>query len=210
MKRILGILIASCAAAFTCSPAGATTFSIQPSAVSASPGSSGNAFDVVLTNNGPGSITVGIFAFEVSVTDADVNLTGADFSTGATAYIFAGHSFDQDNSLPLNLPSSGQTLDASDSYDISGSGVTLTSGESLALGEVLYSVSPTAVAGPVTVSFTGTPSVSDGNNLSDPSFNAINVDTFTSGTITITTPEPSSIFLTLAGMAALAALRRRS
>lgn len=208
MKRILGILIASCAAAFTCSPARATTFSIQPSAVLAPPGSSG-AFDVLLTNNGPGSITVGIFAFEVSVADTDLNLTGADFSTGASPYIFAGHSFDQDNSLLLNF-SSGQTLDASDSYDISGSGVTLTAGESLALGEVLYSISPTAAPGPVTVSFTGTPSVADANNLSTPSFNAINVNTFSGGTITIgSVPEPSSIFLTLAGIAALAATRRR-
>lgn len=207
MKRILGILTASCFA-LTFPFAHATTFSIQPSAVTAPLGSSG-AFDVLLTNNGPGSITVGIFAFEVSAADTDVNLTGADFSTGAFTYVFAGHSFDQDNSLTLNL-TSGQTLDASDSYDISGSGVTLGSGQSLALGEVFYTVSPTAAIGPVMVSFTGTPSVSDGNNLSDPSFNAIAVDTFASGTITITsTPEPSSIFLTLAGIAALAATRRR-
>jgi hypothetical protein len=105
---------------------------------------------------------------------------------------------------------SGQTLDASDSYDVVGSGVTLTSGESLALGDVLFNVSPTAATGPFTVSFTGTPAVADANNLSDPSFNPINVDTFTSGTIDISSvPEPSSLFLMLGGAAALALAARR-
>jgi hypothetical protein len=208
MNRTLGILIASCAAVLICSPARASTsFSISPSTFDALPGDVGDAFDVVFTNLGPGSITVAGFAFEVSVTDTDITLTGADFSTSAYPYIFAGDSVDEDLSVPLNLPTSGQTLDANDTYDLSG-GITLTSDESLALGEVLFSVSPTAATGPFTVSFTGIPAPSDANNLSDPSGNAINVDSFIDGTIDITgstesVPEPSSFFLVLAGIAAV-------
>jgi len=74
---------------------------------------------------------------------------------------------------------------------------------------VLFNVSPTATTGPFTISFTGSPTVADGNNLSDPSGNNIPVDTLTSGTINITsTPEPSSLLMLLAGTAALAALAR--
>ncbi len=193
MKRAWGIFFANCAAVLVCSPARATTmFSIQPATVFAVPGAVGDAFDVVLTNNGPSDISVAGFNFEVSVTDPDITLTGADFSTGSFAYIFAGHSVDQDLSIPLNF-TSGQTLDANDIYDVPASGVTLTSGESLALGDVLFSVSPAAATGPFTVSFTGTPAVSDANNLSDPSGDPINVDSFTGGTIHISNvPEPCS------------------
>jgi len=57
------------------------------------------------------------------------------------------------------------------------------------------------------VSFTGGAA---GNNLSDPAGNNIAIDTFTSGTITVTsTPEPSSFLLMLAGTAALGAWNRR-
>jgi PEP-CTERM motif-containing protein len=161
----------------------------------------------VLTNNGPSSISVAGFFFEVSVTDPDITLTGADFSTGAFTYIFAGDSFDQSNSLPLNF-TSGQTLDGSDSTN-DGAGITLTSGESLALGRVLFNISPTAATGPFTVSFTGG---TDSNNLSNPAGGPVSVDNFTSGTITITSstvPEPASLFLVLGGMAALVVRRRR-
>jgi hypothetical protein len=208
MKCALRILIASCAAVLACSPARATTtFSIEPSTVNANPGDVGDTFDVVLTNNGPDPITVAAFDFEVSVTDSDITLTGADFTPVADPYIFAGDSVDEDLSLPLNL-NSGLTLDANDSYDLSG-GVTLASGESLSLGEVLFSVSPSAAGGPFTVSFTGTPAVADGNNLSDASGAAINVDNFTGGTIDISSvPEPSSLLLMLGGMAALVGWRR--
>jgi PEP-CTERM motif len=213
MKRTLGIFTAVCAAILFGSVARAsTTYSIQPPTVAASPGDVGDAFDVVLTNNGPSSILVQSFAFEVSVTDADVTLTGADFSTGAFTYIFAGNSFDQNNFLPLNT-TSGQTLDGSDGTS-DGAGITLTSGQSLALGRVLFDISPTAATGPFTVSFTGTPAVGDSNNLTGPgpSFTPINVDSFSSGTITITSssvPEPSSLWLVLGGMVAVAVRRTR-
>jgi hypothetical protein len=208
MNRALGILVASCAVMLVCSPARATTiFSIQPTTFAA-PGSTGNAFDVVLTNSGPGSIEVGGFSFEVSVTNPAISLTGADFTPIVAPYIFAGNSFDEDLPIALNS-TSGATLDASDTYETALSGVTLISGESLSLGEVLYNVAANASAGSFAVSFTGTPSVADANNLADNNGNAIDVGTFTSGTINIV-PEPSSLLLLLAGTAALAGLRRRA
>src|ERR1700722_849633 len=88
MKHTLGILIASAAVLFCSHAQASAVVSIQPATVSAAPGSVGDAFDVVLMNSGPGSISVAGFAFEVSVTDNDITLTGADFSTGAFSYIF--------------------------------------------------------------------------------------------------------------------------
>jgi hypothetical protein len=88
-----------------------------------------------------------------------------------------------------------------------GSGVTLTAGESLALGELFFNSSPTAAFGGVTVSFTGGAAA---NNLSDPAGNNVPITTLTSGTITITSaPEPSSFLLMLAGTAAIGAWNRR-
>jgi hypothetical protein len=211
MKRTLGVFIASCVVALICSPVRAgAILSVVPATIPANPGDGADGFDVVLTNTGS-SITVASFNFEVSVTTPNITLTGASFSTVADPYIFAGHSFDQDILTPLNF-TSGQTLDANDTYDVPGSGVTLTNGESLSLGYVMFSVANSATAGPFAVSFTGTPNVTDANNLSDPSGNPVPISTFSGGTIDIsgaTTPEPSSFLLTLAGAGALAGWTRR-
>ena len=197
-----------CTAYLACSPARAgTVFSIQPSTMAAAPGDVGDSFDVVLTNNGPGRITVGGFSFEVSVTDPNITFTGADFSTAALPYIFAGDSFDEDNSLPLNYDF-GQTLDATDTYDVILSGVTLTSGESLALGEVQFDVAYGAATGPVTLSFTGG---AGANSLSDALGNFISVDSLNNGEVTLeaqsSTSEPASWLLLGGGLAALGLLR---
>jgi len=196
MKRAIGLFVTICAVGLICSPARADViFSIAPATISANPGDVGDQFDVVLKNTGPGSISVAGFNFEVSVTNPDITLTGADFSTVAFPYIFAGNSFDQNNLLTLNY-TSGQTLDASDTSN-DGTGVTLAPGDSLALGDVLFSIANPAAAGPFTVSFSGGLGPSGANNLSDPSSgNAINVDDSFSGTISIsgtsTVPEPST------------------
>jgi hypothetical protein len=214
MKHALGIFMTIWAAGLFCTPARASTlFSIDLVTLSANPGDVGDAFDVVLTNAGPSSITVASFDFEVSVTDPDITLTGADFSTVADPYIFAGDSVDEDLSLPLNF-TSGSTLDANDTYDIANAGVTLASGESLALGEVLFDVADPATPGPFTISFTGGLGEFGNNNLSDAYSNAINVDYATSGAITVnplvTTPEPSAA-LPLAGVLLIGAffIKRR-
>ena len=214
MRRRLGVLFAGCAAALICTPAHASatfaTFSIQPVTQNAAQGGTG-AFDVVVTDNGPGSLSIAGFAFEISA-GAGVTFTSADFNTGVTyPYIFLGDSFDQNDTPPDPLFSQLAPLKAGDgTFD--GAGITLISGQSFGLGDVLFSVSPTAALGPVTISFIGTPAVADGNNLSDAGGNSIPVSTFSSGTINITAasvPEPSSILLTLAGAGALAGWARR-
>jgi hypothetical protein len=213
MRHALGILITTFAVSLLCAPARADLIlSIAPFSISATPGDVGDQFDVVLTNSGPSSISVGQFNFEVSVANANITLTGADFSTVAFTYIFAGHSVDQDIPLTLNF-TSGQTLDANDIYDTALSGVTFAPGESLSLGRVEFDVSPAAPPAPIAVSFTGTPSVADSNNLSD-GVNLIPITTFSDGVINVSggsgsVPEPSSFLLMLTGSAAIAGLLRR-
>jgi hypothetical protein len=204
MKPILGIL---CAAGLLCPSAHATTLIfLDPATVLANQGAIGDTVDVVLTNSGPGSISIQSFSFQVSVTDPDITFTGAGFSTAASPYIFAGDSFDVINGFTLNTDASGQTMNGSDGTN-DGAGVTLTAGESLALGELFFNASPTAAFGGITVSFTGGAAA---NNLSDPAGDNVAIGTFTSGTINVTsTPEPSSFLLILAGTAALGAWNRR-
>lgn len=209
MRQILRTLITAYAGVLACSSARADMiFSIQPSTVTAAPGDIGDVLDVVLKNTGLSSISVQSFAFEVSVSDPDITFTGANFST-ALPYIFAGNSFDVNNSLPLDADGPGQVVDGSDlTNDFTG--VTLASGQSLALGHLLFNVSPSAVTGLVPVSFTG-PTVS--NSLSDPSGGNIPLGTPSGGNINVsnvsTTPEPSSIFLMVVGMAGMGAWSRR-
>lgn len=208
MKLTLTILAASLVASVVCAPARADAiFSILPTPVIAPAGEIGGTFDVVVTNNGGSGLTIGGFAFEVSVTDPDITLTGADFSPVVYPYIFAGNSFDENNSLTLNY-TSGATLDASDTYATAGSGTSLGAGQSLSLGEVTFNVASPATPGSYVVSFTGTPTIADANNLSDNSGNPITVDSFSGGTITIA-PEPSSLLLALTAIGAFAAARRK-
>jgi hypothetical protein len=199
-----------CAAALLCSAAhGTTILSIQPAVVPAIAGDTGDSFDVVLTNSGPSSISVAAFSFEVSVTDPDITLTSADFST-ALPYIFAGDSFDATNGFPLNT-TSGQTLDASDLTN-DGAGITVAAGQSFGLGHVLFDVAPNANPGAFPLTFTGG---AGANNLSDPNGNNIPIDAFTSAVIVITSPvaavpEPSYFLPLLAGLAVLAYMRKRA
>ena len=75
--------------------------------VYAAPGSSGNTIEVDVQNTGGSSIVVGGFNFQIYANSA-IDFTGAGFSTSA-AYVFAGDSFDQAYSVPLNT-SSGSSL----------------------------------------------------------------------------------------------------
>ena len=182
------------AAVIAVSARGSVMYSIDPSTSNVLPGSM-DAFDVVLTNMGS-AITVGTFTFEVTVAGTAVSFTGADFTPTSFPYIFAGTSVDEDFSIPLYssiVPS--QILDASDSSD--SAGVTLASGESLSLGQVLFSVSKTATVGS---SFAVTFTSSQGtNSLSSPTGGNIPINTLNSGMINIT-PEPSSAVLLIAGL----------
>jgi hypothetical protein len=208
-RYTLGILGAACALGLSCSSARADiVFSIEPSAVSANLGDTADSFDVVLSNTGSSAISVSAFAFEVAVNAGvagytDITLTGADFNTGATPYIFPlTNSFDSQNSFTLNIDS-GQYLDASDGTN-DATGVTVGAGDSVALGDVLFSVSPTAAPGPIPVTFSAFVDgvLADENNMAGPcspcsgGYQTINVDDFEGGTIDIqsptTVPEPSA------------------
>jgi hypothetical protein len=199
MKRIHAGFLAICAVGLICSIAGAsTTYSIDPATISASPGDTGDSFDVFFTNNGPDTLSVAAFSFEVSVADTDITLTGADYSTVVSPYIFAGNSFFQDLPSPLNFVNidgySPQILDAADLTN-DGTGVSIGAGQSADLGTVFFDVADPAQAGPFTVSFTGEVSdVANANNLSTPDAVGISVDSFSSATINVASvPEPSSI-----------------
>jgi hypothetical protein len=211
MQRAFGIIIAICAVTSIGRVAHAsTTYSIDPASISAQSGDVGDAFDVIFTNNGPNTVSVAAFSFEVSVADPDITLTGASFSTTASPYIFAGDSFDQDNSETLNFTNlvgySPQILDGSDVTN-DATGISVGPGDSADLGEVQFDVASPAQTGSFAVTFTGEVSnVANANNLATPEGDGISVDSFSGGTITVgSVPEPSSLLLGSLGMAALIA-----
>jgi PEP-CTERM motif len=180
--------------------AAGVTISLTPAIVSA--GSSANSFDVDLTNFGPSSITVGGFAFGLSIANANISFTDVTISTAAL-YVFSGNSlFGPD----LSGPSSGQTIFASDSVVVPFSGVTVNSGSTFGLGHVLFDVSAKATSGVFAVNLAAFPLT----NLSDAAGNNLNVDTLSPGQITIqAVPEPSSMLMLLFAMSAVAATAKR-
>ena len=196
---------------FCLAPAQADDFQITllPTTTNINAGSSGS-FEVLLTDEiGGAGVTIGGFNFALQSTSTDVTFTDANDSTTATNYIFAPYIF-TGNSLADALfggDLTGQTspeLTATDIALTAGSGTPMTAGETLALGEVLFDVSPTAPTGPVDISFDESPA---GTSLSDSSGNNIPIASFTKSTINITggttsMPEPS-FFLILVGVTLL-------
>jgi hypothetical protein len=154
--------------------------------VSAKAGTSGNTFEVDVTNTGA-AVDIAAFSFEISVpASSGITFTGADINTSVNPYIFAGNSFFG----PNIATATGTTLDASD-IAVSGS-TSLGTNSTLALGRVSFDVAGSAPNGPVTVSFTDFPATS----LTGPNVNNIPIDTLNNGTITIlkgAIPEPSSL-----------------
>jgi hypothetical protein len=214
MKRVVVAFITLCAAGLIRPANASTTYSIDPATISAQPGDVGDSFDVLFTNNGPGALSVAAFSFEVSVADPDITLTGADFSTNVSPYVFAGDSFCEINSFPLNFVNidgySPQILDASDVTN-DATGVNVASGASVDLGRVLFDVANPAQAGQFAVSFTGEVSnVANANNLSTPDGVGISVDSFSGATISVSAvPEPSSPLLALLAVQLVGPFTRR-
>jgi hypothetical protein len=196
MKRWNLYVTAAAWAAMAMPASGEIIFGID--SVFASPGSAGT-LEVDVQNASAAGIVIGGFNFEIGA-DSDIDFTGAGFSTSAP-YIFAGDSFDQVNSLPLNI-STGASLSA---FDISnsGDGDILGAGQTAGLALVTFNVSPTAALGPVTVSFVTDPS---NTSLSDPNGDEIPIDSFVNGTIDVI-PEPSGAAMLLAALMGLAVRR---
>src|SRR5438552_826527 len=64
---------------------------ISAQSTTAAAGSTGNSFDVFLTNTGPSSVTLGGFSFELQV-GPNITITSVNISTSVAPYIFGGHS----------------------------------------------------------------------------------------------------------------------
>jgi hypothetical protein len=170
----------------------ALTYSMQ--SITALSPSSGNAFEVDLTNTGPDQV-IAAFSFGLSMTDTNFTFTSATTGSLVNTYIFAGgNSFD--DLLNSGVVSSTATVDSligSDLWFGNGPGFTLGSGVTVALGEVFIDVASGAAPGPYIVSFVpGDDSLADGNG--DP----LSLDDTATGTITIpgtAIPEPSTVAL---------------
>ena len=167
--------------------------------------STAGAFDVFLTNTGPSAVKIDAFAFEISVNNAQINMTQANISTTVVPYIFDSQSLFG----PIISTSTGQTLDASDAYAISGSDVSIPAIGMVGLGHVLFSITGTLTS-PATVTINSNPLIT---NLADKG-NPVTIDSFVAGTIippTTGVPELSTTVLVslMAGASGVVCLGRR-
>jgi hypothetical protein len=211
LRRGLPVFVAATALLIACRPASAGLV-ISATSVPAAQPSTGNTFDVTLTNTaGSAPVSVGTFVFEVTLANAQVNMTNA---TGLTdsSYIFFGNSLDEHSGAPLLLSTTGQDLTAVDTAQAGGT--TVNPGASFLLGHVSFNVGSPTAAGPVTVHIST--EAQGGSSLSD--VNGGNLDfTTQDGTITVgravnVVPEPASLVLCAVGGGSLllAGWRRRS
>ena len=204
---LLTMLVAGVAAAFLWPASANASLIVAVQSTTAAPGSSGNAFDVQLTNTGPSAITVGGFSFGILTGNPSISFRDANTSTSAP-YIFDGMSlFGPD----LTGPTSGPSLSTSDVFLVPLSGSTVGSGTTVGLGHILFDVSPGAAPGGFPVTLMGFPTTS----LADPAATNLAIQTLSGGQITITgtaaTPEPGTFATLFGGLAFLTscALRRR-
>lgn len=166
--------------------------------VTAAAGSSGNAFDIMLTNTGA-PVTISGFTFGISASSGVITLTSATTGT-VSPYIFSGHS-----ALgPVIDDGPGQSMTGGDVYAPSGSGTSIGTNTTLGLAHVFFSVAAGA-SGTVDVTFTPLRS----NTLAGPSPSSPNlpITSLTGGRITITpaaVPEPSVAALAALGLLGVA------
>jgi hypothetical protein len=136
-----GLLAAACI--FASAPAYASlSFSIQ--SVAASPGDTGDTFDVLLTDTDASPVSIAGFNFTLQVSDpTDITFTGVFTTTTTATYIFDGNSLSGPEIDDQLTP----TIIAS---DVAATGsTTLNSGDVVGLGQVVFNVSPTAHTGPI-------------------------------------------------------------
>lgn len=197
------LIPAALAVALLCPALAEASIIISIQNVNANSPSSGNAFDVLLTNTGAGSVALGAFSFELTTADADITFFSATTATTLAPYVFGSNSL---FGPIISTSAPGQTMDASDIFSTPNSGTTLSAGASVGLGHVFFDVAAGGAAGAKAVNITAFPFTS----LSDPSGANIPVDTASAGTITIlsaATPEPSTLALMLVALSMLGAAR---
>jgi hypothetical protein len=163
--------------------------------VTTSPGSTGDSFEVDLTNTGAAATTVDSFMLGLEEGNSDIVFESVSTATTGDDYIFNGNSL---IGSPISTTSPGQSVSAFDIWAGPGDGFNLGTGATVGLGEVFFDVAPGASYGPTVVSF-----VSDETSLSDIDGDAITIDAEDSGTIDVV-PEPST--LALFGVAGVAFL----
>lgn len=174
--------------------------SIQPSPATALPNTTGNYFDVILTNDGEPTVAVGAFSYEFSVTNANVVFQSATTTAGTPAYVFVGSSYEGPT---ISTTSPGQTLGASD-LSTSLSGTPLNSGDMVSLGRVYFDVG-SAAPGLVSITFDV-----GATTLSDADMNEIPVGIASPLAIDVV-PEPAVAVQTLGALViGLAAFGYRS
>jgi hypothetical protein len=190
MRRIAAIALAALLTPCLSARAG-LIFSIESITVKA--GSTGNSFDVNLTNTGSSAVLVHIFAFNLQLSTTNITLTDVTTDT-SMPYIFEGHSLlGPDITITSNY--SGAVVGGRDANVLSDYGY-VAPGATVGLGHVFFNAG--SATGPTALSFvSGTFVQSPVTGLSF---------TTSTGSITVTpqfsaTPEPSS--LAMAGGVAL-------
>ena len=90
MERQMKHSTTAIAACIFLSVAGYAGTIVSVQSVAATAGGSG-AFDVLLTNTGPFSISVAAFTFGISTTNSAISFTDGNTSTVLDGYVFAGN-----------------------------------------------------------------------------------------------------------------------
>lgn len=152
-------------------------------------GSTGNSFDVLLTNASGPPVSIATIVLDIVASSPDITLTEATTATG-TPYVFGAFS----NYGPdiTGAGSSAQNLQTLDIYRGSGT-TTLAAGTTVGLAHVLFDVSPTAVAQTVSIGF-GSSWWADAQGNTH-SFNTISGGQFSITTTPSTVPEGSGFIL---------------
>lgn len=169
-------------------------------------GSTGNSFDVLLTNSGGSDVSIDGFFFGVSSSSADVTFTDANTSSTTATYIFDG-----DSLFGPDIIGPGSTATDISGSDIGLSSFDLTPGTTVALGHVLFHISPSAPTQTVTFNLDAFP----GTSLSDEAGADIPIATLNGGQFEIIgnsapVPQPATLLLLVPFLPVVLAHRRLS
>lgn len=192
-----------CVATFMAAPQVHADIVLSIQSVTVSAGSSGNGLDVELTNTGPSALAIGGFSFGITTPNSSISFTDANVSTSAPYIFFADSLFGPDIAT-----ATGQSLIASDVFDVPFGGASLASGSTVGLGHLSFDVTAGAAPGLFPVTALAFPVTS----LADANGNDVPIQTLSPGTITIqaaTVPEPSSLPLLATGIALLIICERK-
>jgi hypothetical protein len=143
------------------------------------------SFDIVLNVTAPtDEVDIGAFSFDILAASPRISFTRAGTMTTVARYIYLGNSFADNNGFPL-ATKTGQELIASDTPN-NGTPAFLFGGEIVSLGDVSYSIAPSAGPIPIVITF-----LSAGTSLSDTFGNPVAFTAVNGALI----PEPAHLTL---------------